>query len=117
MAVDEVRARLRRRLVELVGMEEADLLMDRPSGGWDDLVTKEWLHLELAVIDAKFAVIDSRFDAVDSRLASLDSRMDALVASLDSRMGAVEHELRAQTWRIIAAMTGLLGALVVAIKL
>ena len=106
MAVEEVRARLRRRLVELVGMEEADLLMERPSGGWDDLVTKEWLHLELAVIDARFA-------AVDTRLGALDARM----GSLDTRMGALEHELRAQTWRIIAAMTGLLGALVAAIKL
>lgn len=80
-------------------MEEADLLMDRPSGGWDDLVTKEWLHLELAVIDARFAAVDTRLGA------------------LDTRMGALEHELRAQTWKIIAAMTGLLGALVAAIKL
>jgi hypothetical protein len=56
-AADEVRARLRRRLAEEYGMDEADVLLDRPSGGWDDLVTKDWLHLELAAIDSRFAAM------------------------------------------------------------
>lgn len=110
MAVEEVRARLRRRLVELVGMEEADLLMDRPPGGWEELVTKDWLHLELAVIHTRLDAIDGR---LGGRMDGLESRMDTLA----SRMGSLERELRAQTWKMIAAMTGLLGALTVAIKL
>ena len=91
-------------------MEEADLLIDRPSGGWDELVTKEWLHLELAVVD-------SRLGGLESRMDSLEARMDSRLGSLESRMESFEHALRAQTWKMIAAMTGLLGALVAAIKL
>ncbi|HXY92098.1 MAG TPA: hypothetical protein VEP49_06445 [Acidimicrobiia bacterium] len=77
-------------------MDEADLMLDRPPGGWDDLVTKEWLHLELS----------ARVDPIDARLASLDARM-----------AAIEAELRALTWKLIAAGTALLGVLVAAIKL
>jgi hypothetical protein len=78
--------------VEEYGVEEADLLLDRPPGGWGDLVTKEWLHLKLAARDG-------RLDRIEDRLTS------------------IEAELRALTWKLIAAMTGLLGALVAAIKL
>ena len=117
MAVEEVRARLRRRLVELVGMEEADVLMDRPPGGWDELVTKDWLHLELAVVHTRLDAIDGRMlgrmDALELRMAGLESRMDRF----ELRMDSFEQALRAQTWKMIAAMTGLLGALVAAVKL
>ena len=99
MAAEGVRARLRRRLAEEYGMDEADLLLDRPPRGWNDLVTKDWLHLELS--------------AVDARLTSIESR----VTSIDDRLHSLESEIRAQTWKLIAAMTGLLGALVAAIKL
>ncbi len=80
-------------------MEEADLLLDRPPGGWGELVTKERLHLELAVIE--------------TRLRGIETAM----VSIESGLTTIEAEFRAQTWKLIAAMTGLLGALVVAIKL
>jgi hypothetical protein len=99
VAAEDVRLRLRRKLEEMVGVDEADLLMDRPPGGWGDLVTKDWLHLELSVVNA-------RFDAVDKRLDKLEVRMTSL-----------ERELRAQTWRLVGTMTGLVAALAVVIKL
>ena len=105
-------------------MEEADLLMDRPPGGWDELVTKEWLRLELSVVESRFDVVDAKFDAVNVRLDVLEQRFDALdrridgrMGSLESRMGSFERELRAQTWKIAAFLTGLLTVFVAAIKL
>ena len=48
MAVDDVRIRARQRLEELIGVDEAAFVVgDRPPGGWDALVTKEHLALEL----------------------------------------------------------------------
>jgi len=51
MAVDDVRIRARQRLEELIGVEEAAFVVgDRPPGGWDSLVTKEHLTLELTAL-------------------------------------------------------------------
>lgn len=51
MAVDDVRVRARQRLEELIGVDEAAFVVsDRPAGGWDALVTKEHLGLELAAL-------------------------------------------------------------------
>ena len=105
MAAEEVRVRLRRRLVEEYGVEEADMLLDHPPGGWGELVTRDWLQL----------VLDEARDEPRSRRSSLRSRRR--FASIDSRLTSIESELRAQTWKLVAAMTGLLGALVAAIKL
>jgi hypothetical protein len=103
VAVEEVRARLRRRLVEEYGVEEADMLLDRPPGGWGELVTRDWLQL---VLDARIAPMEQQLTSIERSLGSLDSRLTS-----------IESELRAQTWKLVAAMTGLLGALVAAIKL
>jgi hypothetical protein len=99
VAAEDVRLRLRRKLEEMVGVDEADLLMDRPPGGWGDLVTKDWLHLELSVVNA-------RFDGIDGRLDKLEVRMTSL-----------EREFRALTWKLVGTMTGLFAALAIVIKL
>jgi hypothetical protein len=39
MTTEDVRVRLRTKLESTFGAEEASLLMDRPPGGWTDLVT------------------------------------------------------------------------------
>jgi len=122
-------------------MDEADLLLDRPPGGWDDLVTKEWLHLELgafearmdarfAAIDARFAEMDARFAVIDGRFAALDARFAAIDArllatderlgsfergfrSLESRLDGLAKDLRSQTWRLVSV---LVAAMAVAIS-
>ena len=106
MAAEDVRLRLRRRLEEMIGVDEADLLMARPPGGWGDLVTKDWLHPELSVIEGKIDAQSARLDRVEDRLDKLEVRMTSL-----------ERELRAQTWRLVGTMTGLVAALAVVIKL
>ena len=68
MALDEQWMRVRRSLEEKLGVEEASFLMDRPPGGWSDLVTNHTL-------DLKFAALDNRFDALESRmLAEIERR-------------------------------------------
>jgi hypothetical protein len=62
MAVEGARARLRRQLEETYGVEGAAILMDRPPGGWSDLVTNEML-------DAKLSALEHRLiGSVDRRL-------------------------------------------------
>ncbi len=117
VAAEEVRARLRRRLVEEYGVDEADMLLDPPPGGWGEIVTRDWLQLvldaRLAPIHEKLGSIDARFDSVDARFASVDDRF----LSLESRLASIESEIRALTWKLVAAMTGLFAAFVAAIKL
>ena len=54
---------------EAFGAEEASILMDRPPGGWSDLVTNQTLHLELNALRLE-----------------LRAEMAALSASVDRRL-------------------------------
>ena len=69
-------------------MDEAAILMDRPPGGWGDLVTNRSLDTKL----------DAKFEAFEYKL-----------------MGAMDRGFRDQTWRLmtatIAAMSGLVAAI------
>jgi hypothetical protein len=112
-AQEPVRARLRRRLAEEYGMDEADLLLEHPPGGWDQLVTKDYLDLKLAVVDARFEAVESRLSALESRMTAVELRL----TSIDDRLSALAAELHAQTWKLIGAMSALLGVVVAAIKL
>ena len=85
MAIDEQRLRIRRSIEEKLGVEEAAYLIEgRPPGGWEDLVTKEYLDL---------------------RLEALEERLGRRMAELSS---SVDRRLRAQTWITTGTMiTGL----------
>ena len=97
MSVDEQYMRIRRSLEEKLGVEEASYLMDRPPGGWSELVTNHTL-------DLKFESLDHRFESLDHRFESLESRL----------LAEMERRFRLQTWSIITALfaaVGVLGAL------
>jgi len=47
VAIEEQRLRIRRSLEEKLGMEEASYLMDRPLGGWSEVVTNHTLDLKV----------------------------------------------------------------------
>ena len=47
MTTEDVRVRLRTKLEAAYGAEEASYLMDRPPGGWNDLVTNQVLDAKL----------------------------------------------------------------------
>jgi uncharacterized membrane protein len=85
MAVEEARIRLRRQLEDTFGVEEASILMDRPPGGWSDLVTNHTLDLK-----------------IDTLRHELRAEMANLSASVDRR-------LRAQTWMMMTTMIAAVG--------
>ena len=85
MTVEEARVRLRRQLEDALGVEEASILMDRPPGGWSDLVTNQTLDLK-----------------IDALRSDLRAEMSALSASVDRR-------LRAQTWMMMSTMIAAVG--------
>ena len=94
-------------------MEGASYLMDRPPGGWGDLVTNQSLDQRLAELEAR---LDAKFDA------KLDTKLSARFETFEYKlMGAMERELRAQTWRLTTAafsmMTVLVAVMVAAVKL
>ena len=92
MAVEEARVRLRRQLEDAFGVEEASILMDRPPGGWSDLVTNQTLDLK----------IDALRSDLRAEMSELRVEMAGLSASVDRR-------LRAQTWMMVTALIAGLG--------
>jgi hypothetical protein len=92
MGVDEVRMRLRRQLEETYGMEGASqLLDDRPPGGWQAVVTRDYLDL--------------RLDALESRLH----------AEIVESRAEIDRRFRTQTWFLCSALItglGVFGAIV-----
>ena len=147
MTVDEDRTQLRTRLVELVGVSGADILMDRPPGGWGDLVTNRTLDLRFSAWEERFAASEQRFDhKLDALEARMDRKFDAVLAetragfaAVDARFATVEHRFdtlehkidlvradlvaemdrrfRAQAWVMVSALTGLMAVMVAAIRL
>lgn len=115
MAVTErTRHELHEKLVELMGPQRAETLMEHlPPTGWGDVATKADLdHLE--------ARIDHRFE-------SLEQRMDALEERMELRMEAQEHRLTAawdaklrqntlQMFGFILTQTALLMTLILATR-
>ena len=112
MAVEEVRMRLRRKLEDMLGDDEAAMLMDRPPGGWSDLVTNQSLA---AILDERFASLelrlDNRFDKVDHRFEVVYQDLATLEHKLRSRMDELARD---QTWRMITALLGGMSILTVA---
>jgi hypothetical protein len=92
MAVEEARVRLRRQLEDTFGVEEASILMDRPPGGWSDLVTNQTLDLK----------IDALRYELRTEIAGVRVEMANLSASVDRR-------LRAQTWMMMSTMIAAVG--------
>lgn len=96
MAVEEARVRLRRQLEDMFGVEEASILMDRPPGGWNDLVTNQTLDLK---IDALRLDLRSEMTDLRSELRGEMVELRGEVRTEIAAMGAsVDRRLRAQTW-------------------
>jgi hypothetical protein len=90
---DEDRMHLRTRLEELVRVSGAEILVDRPPGGWNDLVTNH-------TPDLRFAEFDHRFDRFEHQL-----------------LAQVDRRLRAQAWMTISTIVAVGGVVVAAIRL
>jgi hypothetical protein len=87
---EDVRLRVRTKLEELLGVDGAEYLLDRPPGGWSDLVTKSYL---------------------DEFGRQLEERLELRLSS------KIDRAFATQTWRLFGAMTAFAGVLVAAVKL
>jgi hypothetical protein len=126
MTVDEDRMQLRTRLEELVGMSGAEILMDRPPGGWGDLVTNRTLDLRFAAFEERS---DRKLEGLESRLGSrvdaLESRMELRFAEVDHGFDRFEHQLlaqvdrrlRSQAWVTISTVIAAMSVIVAAVRL
>jgi hypothetical protein len=107
-------ARLRAKLEETYGVDGAAILMDRPPGGWGDLVTNASLHRELTALESR---IDLKLDAletrIDARFAAVDHRFDRFELQLLSQ---VDRRLRAQSWVTISTVIAAMGIIVAAVR-
>jgi hypothetical protein len=107
MTVDETLTRLRAKLEETYGVDGAAILMDRPPGGWGDLVTNASLHRELDALERRFDL------KLDARFATVDHRFDRFEHQLLSQ---VDRRLRAQSWVSISTVIAAMGIIVAAIR-
>ncbi len=80
MTTEEVRLRLRTKLESAFGAEEASLLMDRPPGGWNDLVTNQMLEARLGALEHK------------------------LVGQMMELRAEMHRGFQVQTWRLLGAI-------------
>lgn len=62
MAVEDIRQRVRSTLEGLMTAEEASCLMDRPPGGWSDLVTKDYVRAEIAGLGTEMANLRTQLE-------------------------------------------------------
>ena len=125
MSVDEARMQLRTRLEELVGVSGAEILMDRPPGGWSDIVTNHTLDLRFAAFeersDRKLEALESRMDRtftaqfadVLTAISALDHKIDLQRAEL---IGEMDRRTRSLTWVMVSTFTALSGVIVAALK-
>ena len=79
MAVEEARVRLRSELEKTYGAEGASILLDRPPGGWNDLVTNQTL--------------DTKLDALRSDLRAEMSGLRGEMGELRGEMGELRGEM------------------------
>jgi hypothetical protein len=90
-------------LEDAFGVEEASILMDRPPGGWSDLVTNQTLDLKIDALryELRTEMRELRGD-LREEIAGVKIEMAGLSASVDRR-------LRAQTWMMMSTMIAAVG--------
>jgi hypothetical protein len=88
--------------------------MDRPPGGWSDLVTNHTLELRFAAFEERF---DRKLDALEARtelrFAGIDHRFDRFEHEL---LAVVDQRLRAQIWVSISTIIAAMGIVVAAVR-
>jgi hypothetical protein len=99
---DRDRLRLLRRLEEVLGPEEAAILMTNlPPERWTELATRrdlEAIMTRFDNVDRRFDTVDQRFNAVDRRFDAVDQRFDVVghdFQAVDARFDAIGHDVKA----------------------
>ena len=83
--------RLRASLRKAVGDQEADTLMEKLTSIEE---VRAEMHMEFAMVSARFTDMDSRFNEIDARLNQIDTRfneVDARFNQVDARFNKVDE--------------------------
>jgi hypothetical protein len=90
-------------------VDEAAILMDRPPGGWGDLVTNQSLDQRLAAFEAR---LDANFEA------KLEAKFEAKFDAFEYRVTSLlDRGIREQTWRLTTATIGAITAVLAAMAI
>ena len=87
--------RLRASLRKAVGEQEADTLMEKLTSIEE---VRAEMHMEFAMVSARFNDVDSRFNEVDARFNEVDARfneVDARFNEVDEQFVSLETQLLA----------------------
>ncbi len=87
--------RLRASLRKAVGEQEADTLMEKLTSIEE---VRAEMHMEFAMVSARFTEVDSRFNQVDARFNQVDARfnqVDARFNKVDEQFVSLETQLLA----------------------
>lgn len=119
MSIDDVTTQLRSQLQEAFGVEGASYLMDRPPGGWSDLVTNESLDRRLASSEHSYRTeMAAEFAVVRADMNTLWAEMSGMRHEL---LAEIERAFNLQTWRlttaVLSSMAVLVAVMVAAIRL
>ena len=101
--------RLRASLRKAVGEQEADTLMEKLTSIEE---VRAEMHMEFAMVSARFNEADSRFNQVDARFAQIDTRfneVDARFNQVDARFNQVDARFNKVDEQFVSLETQLLA--------
>jgi hypothetical protein len=128
---EETRHRLYQRLEEVIGHDEATVLMEHlPPVGWADVATKRDLdHLErrfdglehrFGGLEHELGGLQRRFEGLEGRFEGLEGRFEGLehrFGGLERRFDRLHSDLRTYMLATMSMIVAFAGAVVAAVRL
>ncbi len=93
-ASEQKRFELREGLIDLLGQDKAETLMEAlPPVSWDQLTTKNDLNTLVVVIGAEFTKVASEFTAVRGELTAVRGELAEQTGEVHKEIGEVHKEI------------------------
>ncbi len=112
-ASEQKRFELREGLIDLLGQDKAETLMEAlPPVSWDQLATKNDLNTLAVVIGAEFTKVASEFTAVRGELTAVRGEFTAVRGEFTEQIGEVHKEIAGQTRTMVMWFVGIAATFV-----